>query len=259
MLVFDGLSDIGLEKTVQEDIIFQDRFDEETYLFIIADGSGMVNENMNPATIACMEVFQFLKRQYDHDKDYLIDNAEFLMEESLYVANRVLGTFHIVNDETYSGFGSCMTACLIYKKFLTFAHCGNTRLHLIKAAKDNDHGPTIHQLTVDHTKGYELLAKGKITEEQYLQGLEKLQLTSGLGIFSNVDIQVSSTRLPDNSILVMTTDGVHYPLWQQTVLELTLKAENTLSAAKALIDAAKIQKYPDNMSALVIFSIPDSK
>lgn len=254
MLVYDGMSDIGLEKTVQEDVIFQDKLDKDTILFIITDGSGYVNENMDPATIACMEVSNFIRRQYEHSKKYLISNIEYLLEEALYTANRVIGTFHVVDDEKYSGFGCCMTACLIYDKHFTFAHCGNTRLHIIKNKKDE--GPIIKQLTVDHTEGYEQLVLHRITEEQYLRGLTKMNLTSGLGIFSNPTIQVSTNKLSDNNIIVMTSDGIHYPLWQNVIMELILKSENTLSAVRALIDAAKIQQYPDNMSAMVIFSLP---
>ena len=117
--------------------------------------------------------------------------------------------------------------------------------------------PIINQLTLDHTEGFEKLARKEITEELYLTGLEKLKLTSALGVFSDPDIQTSTSRFEKNNIIVMTTDGIHYPLWQASILELVLKAENTSSACKALIDAAKIMQYPDNMSAMVIYSLPE--
>lgn len=252
MIVFDGLSDIGLERERQEDAIYQATYDKNTYLFIIADGSGMVNEQMNPAEIACVEVSNYVKRQYDHGREYLIQNADYIMEEALYTANRVLGAFHVVNEEKYSGFGCCMTACLVYDNKFTFSHSGNTRLHLIKANKEKK--PVIIQLTADHTEGYEKLVLNQINEKQYLSGTDKLNLTSGLGIYSSPVIQTMTNKLKPGNIIVMTTDGIHYPLWQSAIMELTLKAKDTLSAAKALIDAAKIQQYPDNMSAMIVFS-----
>lgn len=255
MILFDGLSDIGLERERQEDAIFQSSYDKDTKLFIIADGTGLVNEQMNPAEIACVEVSNYIKRQYDHDKDFLINNADYIMEEALYTANRVLGAFHVINEEVYSGFGCCMTACLVYEDKFTFAHSGNTRLHLIRGNKENK--LSIRQLTVDHTGGYEKLITHQITENQYLSGTDKLQLTSGLGVFAFPTIQTMTTKFPKNSIIVMTTDGIHYAIWQNAIMELVLKAENTLSAAQALIEAAKMQKYPDNMSSMVIYSTGD--
>ena len=53
---------------------------------------------------------------------------------------------------------------------------------------------------------------------------------------------------------MITTDGVHCALWQHIIMELVLAANNTKSAVKALIDAAKIRKYEDNMSAMIIFN-----
>ena len=255
MLANDCMSDIGLNKELQEDIIYHVEYGKNIHLFVITDGVGTVNEQMNPAAIACSEVSGYIKRVYEYDEDVLKENAEFILQMALYSANRVLGTFHLVNDEQYNGFGTSMTACLTYDKKFSFAHCGNTRLHLIKVNKGGQ--PIINQLTLDHTEGFEKLARKEITEELYLTGLEKLKLTSALGVFSDPDIQTSTSRFEKNNIIVMTTDGIHYPLWQASILDLVLKAENTSSACKALIDAAKIMQYPDNMSAMVIYSLPE--
>lgn len=255
MLAFDGMSDIGLKKEIQEDVIYHRTYGKEIELFIIADGVGTVNEEMSPGTIACAEVADYLKRVYEYDEEVFTENFEFFLQMAMYSANRVLGTFHLIDDEAYKGFGTSMTACIVHKNMLYFAHSGNTRLHLIRVNKEG--APVINQLTVDHTEGFEKLARREITEEMYLKGIEKLQLTSGLGVFPDPEIQTSFTRFSKNNIIVMTTDGVHYPLWQTVLLELVLAAENTSSACRALIDAAKIQKYPDNMSSMVVYNLPD--
>lgn len=254
MLAYDGLSDIGLEKEKQEDIIFRSDLGKGFSLFIIADGVGMVSESMNPAVIASVEIEQFLKRQVDYDADNFTEHIEHLMEESFLTANRVLGSFHLINEDVYKGFGCCVTACVIYDndRKMTFAHCGNTRLHLIKANKAGE--PIIKLLTIDHTKGFEQLALNKITEEEYLQGLDKMQLTSSLGVFADPEIQTSTIKFNPKNVLVLTTDGIHYPLWQRVIMELVVQSENTLSACQALIGAAKLQKYPDNMAVMTIFN-----
>ena len=257
MIFYDGLSDIGSDREKQEDAIYQQSYDKNTHLFIVCDGAGMVDDSINPALIACTEVTNFIKRQYDYDRDMLVNYADAMLKEALYSANRVMGVFHIANEDKYNNFGCCMTACLVYDNKLTFAHCGNTRLHLIKATKVGD--PIIKQLTVDHTASYEQFLTGKINEEEYLTGIDKLSYTSGLGIFANPEIQTMTVRFPEGNIAVLTTDGVHYAIWQQALMEIVLRSDNTTNAVGNLIQAAKMQKYPDNMSAVVIYNISEEE
>ena len=112
MLAYDGLSDIGLEKEKQEDIIFRSDLGKGFSLFIIADGVGMVSESMNPAVIASVEIEQFLKRQVDYDADNFTEHIEHLMEESfltkLTIRKYVYIRFMQVSSVRYSLLNGCV-------------------------------------------------------------------------------------------------------------------------------------------------------
>ena len=52
----------------------------------------------------------------------------------------------------------------------------------------------------------------------------------------------------------MSTDGVHYAVQPDAMATIILESKDCMEAAKNLIDASKnIIKYPDNMSAMVIY------
>ena len=251
MIVFDGMSDIGIGRERQEDVIYQIALDSETFLFIVADGIGGLEDQYNPAGIACTEVVNLIKRRFEREGTSIFDNADSLMDEAFYLANRVLGVFNALNDERFPNFGCSMTCCIVHKEKVYFSHCGNTRLHLITTNKNKE--PKIIQMTVDHTANYNEFLQNKIDEREYMESIAMHQLTSNIGSFADPQIQTGSFDFK-NGVIVITSDGIHCALWQHIIMELVLTANNTKSAVRALIDAAKIRKYEDNMSTIVIFN-----
>ena len=130
------------------------------------------------------------------------------------------------------------------------SHTGNTRLYLIR----NKNGTTgIRQLTTDHTAARELLDRNSITEEEYYVHHERNRLTSALGFVSSPQIQVMSANVKENDILLLTTDGIHYAVRPEVMLEIVIGSDNCGKAVENLIYAAKTQEYNDNMSAAVIY------
>lgn len=254
MINFSGEVDLGINRELQEDAIGADMLDDDTCLLCIADGSGSFASGLNPAEIAINEVRTAVKRQYDYSADYFYDNIEPILKEAVITANRVLGVFHIVNEEKYAGYGCSLDAVVIHKDRMYVVHTGNTRTYLIKTGK-KDKIPTINQLTIDHTKAYDLYMQGLLTTDQYHTHPDRLQLTSGLGIFADPILQSDSYKLREFSIILMTTDGIHYAIKEEPLLNLTLASQDTDSAKKTLIAAARDLKYEDNMSVLLGFVV----
>ena len=154
----------------------------------------------------------------------------------------------------YAGFGSGVTCCVCTEQGkITFAHTGNSRIYLIRVhAKDKI--PSIRQLTRDHTKAQKLLDEGHISSEHYHTHPDRLVITSCLGVHSDPVIQTYTGNLKKDDILLMTTDGIHYAIIPDAIMQLVIAAENCDGAVRTLIEAAKMQKYPDNMSAIVLWN-----
>ncbi len=182
---------------------------EDVLLCVVADGMGSQPSTLQPAAIASIEVVEACERLYKKDSEVFLENATMMLQEGLYVGNRVLGAFKISNEEKYSGFGCSITAVLVYhgNKF-AFAHAGNTRLSLIRTSASGN--TNIHQITEEHTVAMDLFLDGVIDSDGYYAHPDRYKLTSGLGMFKDVEMQLYDGKLKKGDILLITTDGVHY-------------------------------------------------
>ena len=259
IFVYEGKSDIGYQKAINEDDIGVLELNDEILLLIIADGVKSVLETrFQPAAIAIQEIGSFMQRIFKKSPDLLTQYPELFLSEALESANRVLTVFSACDEDHYTGFGCSCTCCLIYRKkdeiYATVASVGNTRLYLIRFTKSL---PSIHQLTTDHTRAAEMVFSGLITEEQYYTHLDRLVLTSGLGVLPEPRIQIlENLFLKKDDIILMTTDGIHYAIRPEALSDIVLQSGSCADAVKSLIEAAKLEKYADNMSAIVTYISP---
>ena len=99
-----------------------------------------------------------------------------------------------------------------------------------------------------------MVLSGLITEEQYYTHLDRLVLTSGLGVLPKPRIQIlEDISLKKDDIILMTTDGIHYAIRPEALSDIVLQSGSCADAAKSLIEAAKLEKYADNMSVIVAY------
>lgn len=250
-----GLSDKGYARDIQEDYI--DVYEWDHYMLaIVADGAGSTPSSLQPAAIVTSQVSEVLRRIGENTPEMLDNYAQVIIREAMYAANRTLGGFKKANEEIYSGFGSSMTACLFDSKTntVTFGHIGNTRLYLLRKSKDGN--VKLKLLTQDQTRAKALLEKGILTEEQYYLDPARLEVTEAMGLVSDPLIQTFKVKIKENDIFLISSDGIHYALRPEAMQQIILESEDCDHAAKNLIEAAKMLKYADNMSAIVVFCIP---
>lgn len=251
---YGGASDIGYQRDINEDYVNIVELDEHTLLAVVSDGAGSKCSALQPASIAANIVIETIRRIYSDEKSLLETYPELLLREALHMANRTLGAFRMGNEELYAGFGAGMTCCIFFKDGnFSFAHTGNARLYLIRKNSKNGY-PSLRQLTKDQTKAQRLLDEGMITPEHYHTHPDRLIITGGLGFVSEPAIQSFSGALKRQDIVLLTTDGIHYSIIPEAVMQLVIASENCDNAVSTLIAAAKMQKYPDNMSAAVIWN-----
>ena len=242
-------SDIWVGREQQEDFVQFCELDEETLLCIVADGTGSMPQRPQPASIVAMDIIENIKDSFGEKPDLLIKYPKFFLEKAMNDANRILGAFQMGNEELFSGYSASVTCCLFLPdRKIAIGHSGNTRLYIIRNGK-------VNLITHDHTQAYELLQEGKIDSETYYVHDGRLKLTSGIGKIINPRIDTISGKLQEQDLVLMTTDGIHYALRPDAMSEIILNSppEGT-EATNALVNAAKnIVKYPDNMSAMLIY------
>lgn len=247
---FSGLSDVG-GKNVNEDYIFVDDsgFDGEYLFACVADGSGSEKTTFRPASIVSSEVDGAMRRLFEKNREMFGKYARILMEEAFMSANNTLIGFKLGNEEERYGFATTLTAMLLRRDGeLTFAHAGNTRLYLIRDA-------VTRQLTKDHTDGQKLVDKGVITEEQYYTAMERLSLTSGLGVTPTPIVQTARIpKLKKNDVIIMTSDGIHYSYRPEAFFDILMRTKTLDEAAQEMVKTAlDLKNYKDNVSVNVIW------
>lgn len=246
-----GELDIGTGRERQEDYFRFNELDETHLLCILADGTGSREENPRPAAICVEHILSKVQELYGSKKGRpLFKKApEYFLKLCLESANEILGGFRFANEELYSGYAASLTCALFSDEKgsvrVYAAHAGNTRLSLLRDGM-------LRPLTRDHTRAMDLVREGKIDMEQYYTHPGILNLTSGLGIMTDPQIQTVKGPLHDNDICIMTTDGIHYAIRQDAIAEIVLNSESCEQASANLIAAARELKYPDNASAVVI-------
>ena len=248
---YAGSTDIGYRRTVNEDYIDVVSLSDDCIFPILADGMGSKPVNIQPAQLAVGFVTRHLKKIYSDDKEYLLDNGEQVLAQLLLSAGELIGAFRTANEELYSGYATTLTCCLLTPdRRMISAHSGNSRLYLIRNRK----GVTgIRQISTDHTVAQTLIDRKLITEEEYYTHPDRNKLTSVLGIPSEPQIQLLEAPLKEDDILLLTSDGIHYAVRPEAMLDIVIGSDNCRTAVDNLIYAAKTQKYSDNMSAIVVY------
>lgn len=256
MILYGGFNDIGYNREVNEDFIHVKELDTNVMLAIIADGAGSISSKFQPASLAALHIENVIERVYKTVPDALEEYPDVFLKEAFCAAGRALGIFRVVDEEIYAGFGASVSCALIIKNKIIVAHTGNTRINLIRKSTKHD-GFDCLQLTKDQTKGMELVDNKQMSFAEYHLSIERLQVTGGLGVAAVPDVQTFLTTLKDNDFVLMTTDGIHDAIRPEIFFEIIKSSGNCEDAVKALVNAAKMEKYEDNMAGILLWNKGD--
>lgn len=254
-ILYGGKSDVGYKREINEDFVGAVELGNDAVFAIVADGSGSKASSLQPASIVSREMTDAVRRIYEKDgPEFLFENAEPILRESMHFAGRILGAFKAGNDELYAGYFASMSCVLLQNNGgIALAHAGNTRIYIVRSGM-------IRQLTKDHTQAEKLLDDGVISEIDYYSHPANVVMTSGLGVLSDPIIQTYAGKAKSGDIILMTSDGIHYAIRPEPMVDIIMASGNCDDAAQSLIAAGISQKRPDNMAAmLLVYDIDGTK
>lgn len=258
--VYAGRSNVGTNSPKNEDYIKVTELDKENDILfaMVADGTANKDESrITPAAMVCEETLRVLRRTYREQPEWFMENPQFFLNEAFQTANRILGSMQIANEMVYGSAGASATACLLFDDGrMAIAHAGNTRLYRIRPKVD---GLVLRQATRDHTEAQEKVDTGEMKPADYYFAPERFILTNGLGNLADPEITVSGGKVVKGDILLLTSDGVHYTLTPDNIVDIIQAAGRPDAAVDALLEAIKSISYPDDASAIIIFLGDDKK
>src|SRR5829696_2117439 len=153
------------------------------------------------------------------------------------------------SDEQLSGMGTTVTAALMGGNEVSIAHVGDSRAYVWRDSE-------LQPLTRDHSLVAELVARGKLTEEQAAEHPQRSIITRALGPEAGVEVETRTYPVRAGDLYLLCSDGLTSMIDDATVASVLRDASSTEEAGEALIAAANAAGGRDNIT-VVLFRVDD--
>src|SRR3954466_10313676 len=221
-------SDLGRQRQGNEDNFFV-----RAPLFVVADGMGGAQAGEVASEIAV--------RSFDDD---LPSGAlPEVLTSVIQGANRRIHD-KARSDESMHGMGTTTTAAYVDDDEVVIAHVGDSRAYLLR---DGD----LIRLTKDHSLVGELVARGKLTEEQAEQHPQRCVITRALGPDPDVQVDVDIFPAKAGDLFLLCSDGLTAMVHEPKLRPLFDDADSLATLGKRLIAAAHAAGGRDTITVIL--------
>jgi protein phosphatase len=221
-------SDLGRQRQGNEDSFFV-----RAPLFVVADGMGGAQAGEVASEMA---VESFDRGLPDGSP------AEGLVQV-IEDANRRIHDRSRAESQR-AGMGTTVTAAYVGEQEVTIAHVGDSRAYLLRDGK-------LARLTRDHSLVGELVARGKLTEEQAESHPQRSVITRALGPEPDVQVDVDSYQARAGDVFMVCSDGLTSMVPEARVTEILVEADSLEHAGRELIAAANDAGGRDNITVIL--------
>ncbi len=221
-------SDLGRQRQGNEDNFFV-----RAPLFVVADGMGGAQAGEVASEIAV--------RSFDAE----LPNGS-LPEALVSVIEQANKRIHdkARADESLHGMGTTTTAAYVDDDEVIVAHVGDSRAYLLR------NGDLV-RLTKDHSLVGELVARGKLTEEQAEQHPQRSVITRALGPEASVQVDIDIFPAKAGDLFLLCSDGLTSMVHEPKLRPLFDEADSLETLGKRLIDAANAAGGRDNITVIL--------
>ncbi len=147
-------------------------------------------------------------------------------------------------EEQRAGMGTTVTAAFVAEDELVVAHVGDSRAYLLR-------GGDLVRLTRDHSLVGELIARGKLTEEEAESHPQRSVITRALGPEASVEVDVDRYNADAGDVVLLCSDGLTSMVGEAQVRDVLERAGSLEQAGRALIAAANEAGGRDNITVVL--------
>lgn len=227
-------SDLGRQRQGNEDSFFV-----RAPLFAVADGMGGARAGEVASGMAVAS--------FDGGLPEGAPPAEGLVQ-IIAAANRRIHE-HAQADADRAGMGTTLTVAYVGDGEVTIAHVGDSRAYLLRAGD-------LIRLTRDHSLVGELVARGKLTEEEAETHPQRSVITRAVGSEPDVQVDVQAYQARDGDLFLICSDGLTSMVPEPSLKPLLERAGSLEEAGRELIAAANEAGGRDNIT-VVLFRLED--
>lgn len=241
---YTARTDVGLKRENNEDNLYARVYDENTAIFVVADGLGGYSSGEVASKVAVNNVrdnfevnLDTLKKSDEHD-------IKQFLKQLIQITNEKIYSMQMSNPK-YKGMGTTIVLVAKINGQIYYESVGDSRLYYIDELKQN-----IEQITTDDTYVNELLKKNLIKKSEAATHPQRHILTKALGIFNKIDVQVDKL-IRDKGYLILCSDGLTNMLTNDDILQ-AFNLKNFMTLADFLVDSANRNGGTDNITVIVI-------
>jgi len=148
------------------------------------------------------------------------------------------------SDEQAAGMGTTCTAAYVGDSEVTVAHVGDSRAYLWRNGE-------LTRLTRDHSLVGELVARGKLTEEQAEAHPQRSVITRALGPERDVLVDVETFSARDGDVYLLCSDGLTSMIHEAGVQPVMERPGDLDHTGRELIAAANEAGGRDNITVIL--------
>jgi protein phosphatase len=243
----EGLSDPGCKRKTNEDRIL---IDAQRGLFAVADGMGGEHCGELAAEMAIRYVDEYLLETANGSGNHpnTCDSSDTSTHD------RVVGAIRHANQKVWemsqaqeecAGMGTTISVVLVSSESIVIGNIGDSRVYLFRDDK-------LQRLTRDDTLISTLIDEGKISLEKAKAHPLRNVVTLAVGRSKEINVQMIQMQMQSGDQLLLSSDGLHGVLSSEQIAEIIGSPQDLHSKAHALVDAAKREGGPDNISCIVV-------
>ncbi len=241
-----GMSDVGLQRALNEDNWGWARLTDGVELFVVADGMGGHDCGEVASRLAVETLIQVARERIDVQPRPPIDAIENALDEAFQTANNTIkGNAEARGNDMGT---TLVCALVIDDQVALCANVGDSRGYLFR-------GGALHQVTKDHSLVARMVEQNRLTAAEARHHPHSNILLRTVGTERNVDIDIFRVELETGDKLLLCSDG----LWgevEDVEMESVLNQQSDgRVAARELVRAAHIGGGKDNITVIVA-SVP---
>lgn len=241
---FYGITDVGKERSKNEDIILIPKNSDDVQLFVLADGMGGATAGEVASELAVSTCKKHFESNIERAQNDPYEIRE-VMRESILAANEKVLEMSI-NNEKYYGMGTTLIALYVCKNKIYIGHIGDSRVYRIRKN-------IIRQLTKDHSFVQELVNSGTITKQEAKNHPRKNVLTKVIGYEENIQPDIITKGFLKDDVILMCSDGLTNMVEEKDIYEIIVKnASDVCNMTKTLVNEANQAGGLDNISVIII-------
>jgi PPM family protein phosphatase len=227
-------SDLGRQRRGNEDNYFV-----RAPLFVVADGMG----GAQAGEVASEMAVESFDRGLPDDGSPAEGLVRLIEDANRRIHDRSR------EDADRAGMGTTVTAAHVGERDVTIAHVGDSRAYVLRDGE-------LTRLTRDHSLVGELVARGKLTEEQAEAHPQRSVITRSVGPEPSVEVDVETFPARAGDVFLLCSDGLTGMVPEARLTPIITGAPSLAEAGRELIAAANEAGGRDNIT-VVLFRLED--